>query len=236
MLVGSNDLDWAGSSPGDPLDPSFVGETMDMPMDMELINEAKAAGIIKESNPLYKSVSSPSATYLGSTPPAGAGAESYEPTMADTSDQVAQNVNVTGPWSLDLIALDQILRHLDIALVQNKDAIIGHGVLTGGNDSQRVIASGFQTGDRLSLTVMPINNLDLYKLDLSLDLHTTGTYTAYSSSGATWSGDIAGTAPVGILVPVPKAMGAQKSAEPKSNTAKKAAATQSGPIRLGKGI
>ncbi len=198
MLVDSNDLDWVGGSPGDPLDPSFVGETMDMPMDMELIQQAKAAGIIKESNPLYKSVSSPSPTYLGSTPPAGAGAQFDEPATADVPDQAERNVNITGPWSLDLVALDQPMRHLDLALVQNMDAILGHGVLAEGNNTQRVVASGSQAGGRLSLDVTPVGSMDLYKLDISTDSHTTGTYTAYSADGSTWSGDITGTASVGV--------------------------------------
>lgn len=171
-------------------------------------------------------------------PPTGAGAESYDPDITDASYQSEQNVNVTGPWSLDLIALDQIMRHLDIALVQNKDAIIGYGVMAEGNDTQRVIASGSQTGGRLSLNVMPIGSMDLYKLDLSFDLHTTGTYAAYSASGATWSGDIAGTAPLGVLISESKAIDeeveAYRNVRPQTSSDARAAA-QSGPIRLGKG-
>jgi hypothetical protein len=223
MLVEDpNDLDWTGSSPGDPLDPGFVGETMDMPLDMDLVNEAKDAGIIKESNPLYKTAGKSSSTYLGSTPPAGA--ESYDSALADTS---SQNANVTGPWSLDLIALDQIMRHLSIALVQNNDAVIGYGVMSEGNDTagdERIVASGAEAGGRLNLNVMPIGSMDLYKLDLSLDLHTTGTYSAYSAGGDTWSGDVAGTAPLGILTPGAKAMDVQKGEWSQSGPATKAAA------------
>ena len=196
MLVDSNDLDWVGESAGDPLDPSFVGETMSMPLDPELIQKARAAGIIKDANPPYRSTSGSGTTYLG-TP--FAGTELDETGMMEAPVQAGQNVNVTGAWSLDLIALDQILRHMDIALVQNKDVVMGYGAVIGGDDTQRVTASGSKTGNRLSLTVMPIDELYLYKLDLSFDLHTTGTYTAYSADGSIWSGDIEGTAPMGIL-------------------------------------
>lgn len=196
LLVDSNDLDWVGNSPGDPLDPSFVGESMSMPLDADLIIKAKAAGIITESNPLYKNVRklNPSEYVSLGTPQAGA--EYAEPSTDDASDQASPDANVTGPWSLDL--KDQIQRHLDLALIQNNEAIMGYGVMTSGNDTQRVSASGSQSGGRLSLTVMPVGRLDLYKLDLSPNSHTTGTYAAYSADGKTWSGDIAGTAPMGI--------------------------------------
>ncbi len=239
MLVGSNDLDWAGSDVGDPLDPSFVGETMDMPMDPELIMQAKAAGIIKESNPLYKTVSSPSATYLGSTPPDDTGPDEI---AAAISGEPAQGVNVSGAWSLDLIALDQMMKHLNLALVQNKDAIIGYGTLNSDNETHRITASGSEEGGRLMLAVTPTDSQDLYKLDLSLDMHPTGTYTAYSAHGLTWSGDIAGSAPVGILVQASKLSDDQNSggsavsqAGAAKNAAVKDAEDRSTPIRLGRG-
>jgi len=196
MLVDSNDLDWVGGSAGDPLDPGFVGETMDMPLDPDLIQKAREAGIIKDANSPYRPTGSSGALQLG-TPFADAGFNDVG--TAETSAQVGQNMNVTGDWSLDLIALDQVLRHMDLALVQNKGVVMGYGAMTGGNDTQRVTASGSNAGGRLSLTVMPIDKLYLYKLDLSFDLRTTGTYTAYSADGGIWSGDIAGTAPVSII-------------------------------------
>jgi hypothetical protein len=203
MLVDSNDLDWVGESVGDPLDPSFVGETMSMPLDPEIIQKAKKAGIIKDSESFYNPIIGSSSTYLGTpqiSQPESSGAADLS---AQSSAQSDQNINITGPWSLDLIALDQILRHMDLALVQNKDAVMGYGALVSGNDNdtQRAIVSGSKTGDRLSLSVMLIDSLDLYRLDLSLDFHTTGTYIAYSTGGRMWSGDITGTAPLGILMP-----------------------------------
>ncbi len=198
MLVDSNDLDWVGGSAGDPLDPGFVGETMDMPLDPDLIQKAREAGIIKDANSPshYRPTSSSGALQLG-TPSADVGFN--DAGTVEAPAQSGQNINVTGDWSLDLIALDQVLRHMDLALVQNKGLVMGYGAMTGGNDTQRVTASGSNAGGRLSLTVMPIDKLYLYRLDLSFDLHTTGTYTAYSADGGIWSGGIAGTAPVGII-------------------------------------
>lgn len=178
MLVDSNDLDWVGDSPGDPLDPSFVGETMSMPLDPDLVRKAREAGIIKDENSLFDEP--------------GTGTQ-------DAPAKAGQDVNVTGPWSLDLIALDQILKHMDLALTQNKDIVMGYGAIISSDETQRVTASGSTSGGRLSLTVVPIDGLYLYKLDLSFDLNTDGTYTAYSAGGSSWAGDIAGTAPASII-------------------------------------
>lgn len=207
MLVDSNDLDWVGETPGDPLDPGFVGETMSMPLDPELIQKARAAGIIKDENPLYRAPGGSGATYgygatyLG-TPIADTGFDEPGAGAMDAPAQTgaAKDVNVTGPWSLDLIALDQVLKHMDLSLAQNKNVVMGYGAVISSNDTQRVTASGSTSGGRLSLTVVPVDGRYLYKLDLSFDLHTAGTYTAYSADGSVLTGDIAGTAPTGIIV------------------------------------
>lgn len=264
MLVDSNNLDWTGNDPGDPLDPSFVGETMDMPMDLNTINQAQAAGIITDWNAVtnsdtpYKVVSKPAVTYLDNTPPTEAGSYGYGSNVANVPntvnvpntanavnapEQTAQNANVTGPWSLDLIALDQVMKHLNLALVQNNDVITGYGTLNDDNGTHRIIASGSEEGGRLMLAVTPIDIKDLYNLDLSLDVRTTGTYTGYSASGATWSGDIAGSAPVGVLTSASDSANTQgdngytgSQARDVKNTATTAAIDKSGTIRLGKGV
>ncbi len=196
MLVDSNDLDWVGNSPGDPLDPSFVGETMSMPLDPELIQKARDAGIIKDRDQPYSSHESGygfGAVNLGTPLP---GSEYSEPGTVGPRASPEVNLNVTGGWSLDLISLDRVLRHMDLALIHKNDVVMGYGIITGDSDLEKVTASGSESGKRLLLTIMPVDGLYLYKLDLSLDLNTRGTYTAYSPDGRTWSGDIAGTAPL----------------------------------------
>lgn len=245
MLVDSNSLDWTGSDVGDPLDPSFVGETMDMPMDQDTLLQAKALGIIMDStdsNSLYKEINNPSVTYLGSTPRGNAGSDRYVSDAANAPEDALQDVNVTGPWSLDLIALDQVMKHLNLALVQNKDAIIGYGTLSTDNETHKIIANGLQKGSRLALAVTPIDSKDLYQLDLSLDMHPIGTYTDYSASGEILSGDIAGSAPIGVLISASKSEDAQSDVgftRSQGNTVKNTAADfvmgESGTIRIGKG-
>jgi hypothetical protein len=220
MLVNSYNVDSFDDSVGDPLDPGILGESMSMPQPLEIVRAAIDAGIVKDSKALY-AYDDGLGGYAGSgnkdskytdsgnalTPKSG---------MKYPIEQSPQNVNVnvTGPWSLDLN--DQIKRHLDLALIQNKGVILGHGIIDSPNGTQRVTASGSLTGGRLSLTAMLIDSLDLYKLNLSFNSNTVGTYTAYSANGATWSGDVSGSAPSGISNPSPKI------SETKPETAKEA--------------
>lgn len=190
IMIQAHAQDW-GDTVGDPLSPDFVGDTMSTGMDLGMEQQAKDAGIITGSNSQHNSASGPSTTYLG-TPPAGSEMDVSPTTNADD----AENANITGAWSIDLSG--ELTRHIDLNLAQNKNDVMGYGSMTGGNGTQKVTASGSLSGGRLMLTVMPINSLDLYKLDLSLESHTSGTYTAYSASGETWLGSIIGTAPSGI--------------------------------------
>jgi hypothetical protein len=205
MLIDSYSVDSFDDSMGDPLDPSILGESMSMPLPLWMINAAINAGIVKDSKALYAyddglggyaGSSNKDSTYKDSgTAP--------EPTSSamDQPAQSVQNVNVTGPWSLNL--KDQIERHLDLALVQNNEAVLGHGTLDGPNGTQRVTVSGSLIGGRLELTAMLVESLDLYKLNLSIDSNAAGTYTAYSVGGTTWSGYVSGSAPSGISNPAP---------------------------------
>ena len=208
MLVNSYSVDSFDDSAGDPLDPGILGESMSMPLPIEMIHAAIDYGIAKDSKALYAyddglggyaGSSNEDSSYKDSVPvPAPV---PTSPVM-DSPRQSVQNANVTGPWSLNL--MDRFQRHLDLALVQNKEAILGHGVLDGPNVTQRGTASGSLIGNRLGLTVMLVDSLDLYKLNLSLDSNTTGTYNAYSASGSTWSGIVSGSAPSSISNPAPQ--------------------------------
>ena|GEM_PF-4261923 len=112
------------------------------------------------------------------------------------SNAMAAGIDVTGAWSLDLQG--KTSRHLGLDLIQNKEAIMGSVTVESNDGIQKVTASGSLDGKRLGLALMPVGSLDLYKLDLSLDPETTGSYTSYSSTEASWSGDASGTAPKGI--------------------------------------
>jgi hypothetical protein len=125
----------------DPLDPRFVGESMDMPLDQEWIQRAKKAGIITESNPLYKPDSKqPSFKVM--------------PRSEEDADNSLDKMNVTGKWSFDLKG--EIPKQINLYLIQNKDLVTGWGVINKGNGTQNATASGSISGTKMSLTVMPV--------------------------------------------------------------------------------
>lgn len=206
LLINSYHVDSFDDSVGDPLDPSILGESMSMPLPLDMVRAAIDSGVVKDSPVLY-AYDDGLGGYAGSRNKDSKLTDSViapapESGIKDPFGQSLQSVNVSGPWSLDL--KDQIQRHLDLALIQNKGVVWGHGVVEGPSGTQSVTASGSLAGGMLRLTAMLADSLDLYKLDLSLDANTTGTYTAYSVRGDTWSGDVSGSAPSNISNPVPE--------------------------------
>jgi hypothetical protein len=152
----------------DFLDASFVGGTTSMPLGLELVQKVKDAGVITRDNPLYDTVSGPSRNQGTPTP---------EKLGRGAADE-------TSTWAW--------------IWYRTKGPSMGSGTMESDDGTQKATASGSLDGKRLSLAVMPMGSLDLYKLDLSLDIETTGRYTAYSSTGVSWSGEVSGTAPRGI--------------------------------------
>ena len=165
----------ADAQPGDPLNPSQLGESMSMPLPQELIQEARNAGVITESNPLYKSDSKQP------------GFSVMPPPEAD-ADNSLDNVNVTGAWSFDLKG--KAPEQMKLYLIQNEDVVMGQGVINRGNGTEKATASGSISGEKMSLTVMPVGVSNLYKLNLSLSSLAAGTYTAYMADGSSRSGEV----------------------------------------------
>jgi hypothetical protein len=166
----------ANAEAADPLDPSQMGESMGMPLSQEHINAAMKAGVITESNPLYKSDSNqPGFSVL--------------PPIETDADNSLDNVNLTGAWTLDLKG--DAPEQMKLYLIQNEDVVMGQGVINRGNKTENATASGSISGQKLSLTVMPVGVLDLYKLNLSLStLAAPGTYAVYMGDGSSRSGEV----------------------------------------------
>ena len=165
----------ADAQPGDPLNPSQLGESMSMPLPQELIQEARMAGMIADSNPLYKSDSKQPGFSVVPQPEADA-------------DNSLDNVNVTGAWSFDLMG--KTPEKMKLYLIQNEDVVLGQGVINRGNGTEKATASGSILGEKMSLTVMPVGISDLYKLNLSLSSLAAGTYTTYMADGSSRSGEV----------------------------------------------
>jgi hypothetical protein len=164
----------ADAQPGDPLNPSQLGESMSMPLPQELIREARSAGVITESNPLQKSDSKEPGFSVVPPPEANA-------------DNSLDNVNVTGAWSFDLKGKNP--EQMRLNLIQKDDVVMGQGVINS-NGTEKATVTGSISGKTMNLTVMQVGVPNLYKLNLSLSTLDAGVYTAYMADGSNWSGEV----------------------------------------------
>ncbi len=198
---------------GDPLSPGMLGEGMDMPMPLDLVDKAVKAGVIKSASQVYGSSQSgiqpvnlgtPSADTLGASAtladagidvtqtdatgtagPVNAGQTAAQAAVGDAE----QNLNGT----LSLVLQDSATRYLNLALVQNGGAVTGRGDLTAGGSTQEVAAIGVVSGGTLDLTVTPAGSTDLYRLNLQAEGNTLkGSYSIQSTSSETASGTAVG--------------------------------------------
>jgi hypothetical protein len=178
----------ADAEPGDPLNPSQMGESMSMPLPQELIQEAREAGVITESNQLYNSDSKkPSFSVV--------------PQLEADADNSLDNVNVTGAWSFDLKGKDP--EKMKLYLIQNEDAVTGQGIIDRGNRTEKATANGSISGGNMRLTVMPMGVSNLYKLNLSLSTLAAGIYTSYMADGSSISGEVTFAVSSNIFKPAP---------------------------------
>lgn len=112
-----------------------------------------------------------------------------------TDAQIASNqsviANASGTWSLQLN--DSMQRDVSLALFQEGASIFGSGSLREGNSTSQVMASGTLQGDLLSLDLTTQQPITLYKLLLNLsDDEVSGKYSAISSGGDKWTGQVDG--------------------------------------------
>lgn len=112
-----------------------------------------------------------------------------------TDAQIASNqsviANASGTWSLQLN--DSMQRDVSLTLFQEGASIFGSGSLREGNSTSQVMASGTLQGDLLSLDLTTQQPITLYKLLLNMsDDEVSGKYSAISSGGDKWTGQVDG--------------------------------------------
>ena len=112
-----------------------------------------------------------------------------------TDAQIASNqsviANASGTWSLQLN--DSMQRDVSLTLFQEGASIFGSGSLREGNSTSQVMASGTLQGDLLSLDLTTQQPITLYKLLMNLsDDEVSGKYSAISSGGDKWTGQVDG--------------------------------------------
>ena len=115
------------------------------------------------------------------------------------ADNSLDNVNVNGTWSFDLLGKPP--EQIKLFLVQNKDVVTGQGVINGQNETEEATAIGSISGTKMSLTVIPLGVLNLYKLNLSLSSFSAGTYAAYMADGSSRSGKVTFAVSTNIFKP-----------------------------------
>ena len=155
----------------DPLSPSLLGESMNMPQSQNLIQEARKAGIMAESNPFNNY-----------------GNERDNTQLESNVDNSRDQVNVTAVWSFTLKG--EVPKKMKLHLVQKNDVIIGKGNISGENWTENATVSGSISGDKMSLNVMPTGASELYRINLALSSLNSGTYIDYQERGGNRSGAV----------------------------------------------
>jgi hypothetical protein len=113
------------------------------------------------------------------------------PTDENASGAASAPASVAGRWSLAFT--DGTAGSASLMLAQSNDALFGRGYMVYGNATQEVTATGSVSGNEISLDVLALNDMFLYRMDLALENNLlSGEYTAYSVSIAPWSGAVKG--------------------------------------------
>jgi hypothetical protein len=104
----------------------------------------------------------------------------------------ASQANLAGAWSMDL--KDSKIRHLELNMQQNGNALTGYGNITADNGNKKVTASGSLSGSGIDLSVSAVDASEMYKLALTESgTSITGGYNAQSTDGSVWSGTATGS-------------------------------------------
>ncbi len=247
---------------GDPLSPGMLGEGMDMPMPLDLVDKAVKAGVIKSASQVYGSSQSgiqpvnlgtPSADTLGASATlADAGIDATQTDATGTAGPInagqtaaqAADAEQNLSGTLSLVLQDSATRYLNLALVQNGDAVTGRGDLTAGGSTQEVAASGLVAGGTLDLTVTPAESSDLLKLNLQAEGNTLkGSYSIQSDSGETASGTAVGVMSNPNVNSNPNSNAANVGSAPSNPAAQvggagasSSTAAMAGPVQLGQSM
>ena len=104
-------------------------------------------------------------------------------------------MSASGSWSL--VLNDSASRTAVLTLFQNGDAVYGTGNLNlDANTTLIAAASGTIAGDKLSLDVVSLGKVSLYRITMTLSGDSaTGDYTTFNPSVASTTGTVNGVRP-----------------------------------------
>jgi hypothetical protein len=104
---------------------------------------------------------------------------------------VSPAARAAGNWSFRL--KDSKNRFMALSLFQSESTVLGTGNMNDGGDTQKVLASGSISADKLYLDVISSGIVNLYRLSLNLSGNSaSGEYKAFSTKGETWIGSAEG--------------------------------------------
>lgn len=94
---------------------------------------------------------------------------------------------VAGSWHLDLT--DSMQRSINISISQSGSVVYGIGSMISGNVIQEVAAFGSVVGSKLTLDLLSMTDVNLYRLNLDMNTpNASVNYTAFSASNGNWTG------------------------------------------------
>jgi hypothetical protein len=96
--------------------------------------------------------------------------------------------DLSGRWSLQF----DDGKEVELSLYQNSGAVFGTGSMREENVTSLIAAGGSIAGDRVKLDLICFGTVKLYRLSLDTGEEVTGSYSAYPTSGKTWSGTVGG--------------------------------------------
>jgi hypothetical protein len=100
--------------------------------------------------------------------------------------------DLRGRWTLRLTG--GMPGQADLALLQDRNVILGRGTLASGGSTFTATASGQISMNVLYLDLVSLEDLKLYRLTLTISQDSlSGSYNAFDGLGRTWSGSVSGS-------------------------------------------
>ena len=119
--------------------------------------------------------------------PARAPPSQIEVKPAPSSTMLSTAESMEGNWSLQLSNGKN--RFMALRLYVTGDAIFGTGSINDGIKTQRVSASGYLSGENVSLDAVTSGEVNLYRFNLEKDGNSLfGQYRVFPAEGEAWSG------------------------------------------------
>ncbi|MBN1322511.1 MAG: hypothetical protein JW986_00715 [Methanotrichaceae archaeon] len=101
-------------------------------------------------------------------------------------------ISAAGVWSLELRDV-QVSRQASLTLYQTGTTVYGSGQIDNALESKPLVAGGSLDGSKLSLFLLPIDGLSVYRLDLTLRVGSVaGSYQSFESQGGQGFGMVSG--------------------------------------------